>query len=933
MFGAGCEISRAARVAGIIGASLRVNARQLLAAAVACALSPASAHAQTYEVLHSFSGDTGVSPNAGLMQGTDGNFYGTTRAGGTFGLGTVFQINGLGTLTTLHSFMGPDGEFPPGALIQSSDDDFYGTTRYGGTEGRGTVFRIDSSGSLTTIHSFMLGEGEHPEVGLVQGSDGKLYGTTTYGPFDIDYPDSYGTVFRIETSGSLTTLHKFTPDDGQWPVAGLVQGGDGFFYGMTRNGGISGGGGCGTVFRMDSAGSLTTLHTFTGDDGSTPAFALVQGIDGAFYGTTPNWDCTRPPGTYGTVFRINSSGSLTILHRFTGDDGAFPWNGVIQGSDGNFYGTTSGRGSGDPFGTIFRLDSSGTLTTLHRFSGVDGDLPIALIQGSDGALYGTTEIGGNYGAGVVFRLTVPLACFPAVQISGPETVCAGQVTNLSAGGGFSSYQWSTGATSQAVTVAPAVTTIYSVDVTGQHACTSSALKTVTVNPVPLVPSISQAANPDGSVRLTSSTASSYLWSTGATAQSIDVSVSGGYWVTVTNGFGCSATSAVTEVSVTPTGSSVSVTNGDVTTTFSDVSSGGTTTVTPIDPGTAGTLPAGGYSISDLGIAYEIATTATVSGDIVIGFEVPDSVDEVTFNSLRVLHGEGGVLVDRTYFSLEGCAPAPGSPCPAPNFATRTIYARVSSLSPFVLATVGTPSIQTITVPLDPVSVSTQVNVQATFTDPGIHTAVWNWDDGTTSSGVVTESAGHGTVTGSHVYTAAGVYRVTLTVTDEGGVAAERLSPYIVVYDPKGGFVTGGGWIQSPPGAYRASPALTGRANFGFVSKYQRGATVPTGETEFEFRAGNLSFRSTVYQWLVIAGARSQFKGSGRINGAGDYGFLLTAVDGQVNGGGGSDKLRVKIWDKSSGDFVVYDNQIACGNAADDADPCTTLAGGSIVIHR
>ncbi len=239
-------------------------------------------------------------------------------------------------------------------------------------------------------------------------------------------------------------------------------------------------------------------------------------------------------------------------------------------------------------------------------------------------------------------------------------------------------------------MSPTTTTAYSVDVVGQFACSSSASTTITANTVPAVPTISQAPNPDGSVTLTSSGASSYLWSTAETTQSISVSTSGGYTVTATNGAGCSATSAVTNVSVTPTGSDVSVVNGDVTTTFSNVSSGGTTTVVPIDPETAGTLPTGGYSVSDLGIAYEISTTAAISGDIILGFVVPGSVDEVTLNSLRVLHGEGGSLVDRTYFSIEGCAPAPASPCPAPDFATRTIYARVSSLSPFMLATVPTP---------------------------------------------------------------------------------------------------------------------------------------------------------------------------------------------------------------------------------------------------
>jgi hypothetical protein len=156
--------------------------------------------------------------------------------------------------------------------------------------------------------------------------------------------------------------------------------------------------------------------------------------------------------------------------------------------------------------------------------------------------------------------------------------------------------------------------------------------------------------------------------------------------------------------------------------------------------------------------------------------------------------------------------------------------------------------------------------------------------------------------------------------------------YVVVYDPNGGFVTGGGWIDSPVNACQLTLAckpLTGKANFGFVSKYKKGQSTPEGNTEFQFKAGDINFHSEVYEWLVIAGARSQFKGTGTINGSGNYGFMLSAVDGQVNGGGGIDRFRIKIWDKNDGDRVVYDNQLA---AADDATPTTALGGGSINIQ-
>jgi hypothetical protein len=152
--------------------------------------------------------------------------------------------------------------------------------------------------------------------------------------------------------------------------------------------------------------------------------------------------------------------------------------------------------------------------------------------------------------------------------------------------------------------------------------------------------------------------------------------------------------------------------------------------------------------------------------------------------------------------------------------------------------------------------------------------------------------------------------------------------YIVIYDPSGGFVTGGGWITSPVRAYVADPTATGRANFGFVSKYQKGATVPTGETEFQFKAGNLNFNSTSYEWLTIAGARAQYKGAGTINGVAGYKFMLTAIDGQVSGGGGTDKFRIKITNAATG-AIVYDNQMGMG---DDGNPTTVLGGGSIVIH-
>ncbi|MBI1760163.1 MAG: DUF11 domain-containing protein [Acidobacteria bacterium] len=230
-------------------------------------------------------------------------------------------------------------------------------------------------------------------------------------------------------------------------------------------------------------------------------------------------------------------------------------------------------------------------------------------------------------------------------------------------------------------------------------------------------------------------------------------------------------------------------------------------------------------------------------------------------------------------------------------------------------------------------VNTPVNFTGSFTDNagGTHTATWTVD-ALAQAGTVNEATG--AITGSFTFTEAGVYKVTLTVTDGcGGTGSastiDGLDLLVVIYDPNGGWVTGGGWINSPAGAYVPNPALTGKANFGFVSKYQNGQTVPTGNTEFQFKAGNLNFSSTSYEWMVISGARAQYKGAGTINGAGDYRFMLTAIDGQEPGGGGADKFRIRIWNNNGGG-LVYDNQM---NAPDSADLTTVLGGGSIVIHR
>jgi PKD repeat protein len=233
-----------------------------------------------------------------------------------------------------------------------------------------------------------------------------------------------------------------------------------------------------------------------------------------------------------------------------------------------------------------------------------------------------------------------------------------------------------------------------------------------------------------------------------------------------------------------------------------------------------------------------------------------------------------------------------------------------------------PTVGAITIlPSDVVQVNTLITASASFTDPGTadtHTAGWAWGDGTTSTGTVTGDPGDGSVgTDSHTYTAAGVYTVQLTVTDKDGGTGTSTYMYMVVYDPSAGFATGGGWIDSAAGAYKLDSTLSGKATFGFVSKYLKGATIPTGNTEFQFHAGDLNFKSTSYDWLVVTGGNTaQFKGVGTINGEGSYKFMIWANDG---GAKGVDTFRILITDNS--DNVVYDNGVQ------------QAISGSIVVHR
>ena len=361
--------------------------------------------APSLQTLYGFGSDP-KNPQAGLLQAKDGFFYGTTAFGGANGeSGTIFRITPNGVLTPLFSFNGTNGSRPLAGLIQATDGHLYGTTAFGGTNGdNGTVFRITTNGVFTSLLSFSGNNGGSPQAALVQGTDGSLYGTTAFGGANA----TNGTVFRITLSGGFTLLSTLPANgrSGRSPTGSLIQGSDGNFYGTTALGGTIGENG--TVFRITPSGVFNSLFSFSGANGSGPAAGLVRGTDGNLYGTTQFGGVN---GDNGTVFRITTNGVLTSLYSFRGPDGNYPYAGLVQGSDGNFYGTTSGDrtfGGTNTFGTVFRMTPGGVLSTLIIFNGANGAAPVAALSpGNDGNFYGTTFEGGSADGGTIFRMVEP----------------------------------------------------------------------------------------------------------------------------------------------------------------------------------------------------------------------------------------------------------------------------------------------------------------------------------------------------------------------------------------------------------------------------------------------------------------------------------------------------------------------------------------------
>ena len=467
---------------------------------------PVSAPGTSLIALQSFGGGSSpFNPYAGVIQGTDGGFYGTTLNGGSEGFGSVFGVlpSGFGLL---HSFTnGADGAAPLAGLVQASDGNFYGAASPGATSPFGTLFELTPTGAFTPLYSFTGGaDGGNPIGSLVPGSGGMLYGTASTGG-----SNGFGTVFSLSTNGVFTPLWSFRSRDGSSPAGPLLADTQGQLYGTTTLGGSSN---LGTVFRLGTNGVLTSLASFDHTAGAYPSNGVVQAADGSLYGTA---SAGGTNGGWGTVFRLTPDGKLAALHSFNHEDGAVPVGGLVWGTDGNLYGTTSQGGVGGQ-GTVFQITTNGLLTTLFWFNGANGANPQGtLIQARDGSFYGTAEFGGNQyegarqtGDGLVFQLTLP------IFLANPLTQAVATVglpysaslsTNAATPAGdvltfvkVSGPAWLSVAADGTLSGTPAVAdigaNIFTVSLADTNGWSSTASMTITVVPLPSISITAQGTN-------------------------------------------------------------------------------------------------------------------------------------------------------------------------------------------------------------------------------------------------------------------------------------------------------------------------------------------------------------------------------------------------------------------------------------------------------
>ncbi len=450
------------------------------------------AQAQTPIDVYNFGSVTGDAANPGspsyLVQGRDGNMYGTTGTGGTSNEGAIFMVTPSGTETVLHSFQGADGTACTSGLTLGYDGNFYGACAAGGASNMGVVYKITPTGAFTLLHSFTGNpDGEGPFSPPIQTTNGDLYGTTQFGG-----KFNNGAIYKLTPTGTLTILHSIAASgEGLIPDAPLLQASDGNLYGSTVENN-------GEIFKISTAGKLKVIHTFTGTDGASPTSALIQGTDGRLYGVT------EAGGTngQGVVFKMTTAGAITVLHSFSQTtDGAGPQASLVQATDGNLYSVLPFGGSNSK-GTLYKLTTAGTFSVLFSFNGTLGATPAAaLAQNTNGLLYGDTQGGGPTNQGLFVSSNIGASPFCSLQITsgaiGASTNIFGQGFStgsvVSFGGVHASSTTLTGTTFIAATVPPAALTGSVTVKTGSTTLTCKQ----TFKVVPTLKTFSPASGPVG----------------------------------------------------------------------------------------------------------------------------------------------------------------------------------------------------------------------------------------------------------------------------------------------------------------------------------------------------------------------------------------------------------------------------------------------------
>jgi uncharacterized repeat protein (TIGR03803 family) len=906
-------------------------------------------------IVHSFEESTGKGPNGDLLLASNGSLYGLTDLGGANLMGVLFEFNPLSkTYTKKFDFDGSvTGSYPAANLIEASNHKLYGMTSYGGANDQGIIFEYDLTTGFQKIYDFSTLDGCSTRGSLME-LQGILYGTAWGGG-----ENDCGTLFKYEiSSGTFSKLLDFKGGtDGKHPVGNLIEA-NGKLYGMTHEGGADD---YGVLFEYNPASGTNpdykVIHEFTKVAGGYAPFgSLYKAANGLLYGMT----CFGGTGSGGDIFKFNPLNySFEELFNFNSNDsqqnGFNPYGSLFQTTDGMLYGMTYEGGTVDVednkeyYGVLFAYDpETDSYVKKIDFNGGNGQQP-----GSNSLIQVEVK---NPTVAVCKNTSLYL------DANGNATLSPSAIDGGSTGEGITLSASKTSFSCTDIAANPNKVTLTVTD-NYKNLSTCEAMVTVVDNSAPTVLCKNATVILDNSGNGTLTVAQVNNGSSDACGiKSMVVSKTifsvsdlaanpNKVTLTVTDNNGnissCEANVTVVDNS-TPT---VLCKNATV---ILDNSGNGTLTVAQVDNGSSDVhgiksmaLSRTSFSCNDitsnpnkvtLTVTNNNNTVSTCVANVtVVDNTAPKSIcrnatvvltnsGNGTLSAAQINNGSSdacgikSMALSRTSFSCSDIATNP-------NKVTLTVTDNNNNVSTCV-ANVNVisdnSSVEVIANTIQPVQLGNKVSI--TMEEINSEHVNVDWNDNSSQHYTVKNNK----VVASHTYTATGMYVVSASYTIPCGGKKTVQYKYVVVYDTEGGWVTGGGWISSPAGAFYSNKSRTAKAEFGFVAKYKKGTTEVEGNTEFQFSSGNLKFKSSSNEAmsLVIAGPKAIYKGKGTVNGTPGYSYMVSVIDGNLNSKGGSDKFRIKIW-KTSTREILYDN---LPGADDNADAATKLNGGSIVIH-